>query len=122
MSAVKNQELNESIEERTNNVEVCAPEPYDFEFIANALGLIPYQALGLDDQTPYRGAFNIGALVNIEICDDGNVALTLHGGEEILMSRHQFAQIEQRLRGILNNARVQGRIVGVPTGKNWRPQ
>jgi hypothetical protein len=96
----------------TTDVEVVAPEPYDFEFITNALGLIPYQALGLDNQSSYRGAFNPGGVIDIEICEDGNIAITLHGGSEVVMTADQFGQLEMRLRNMLN-AR-QPMIVGIP--------
>lgn len=78
--------------------EVLPAEPYDFDFIVNTLGLIPYQALALDDNTTFQGAFNIGAVINLEVTEDENVALTLHGGEEILMSKAHMAELEETLR------------------------
>jgi hypothetical protein len=99
--------------------EVVASEQYDFEFIANAFGLIPYQAIGLDEQPDYQGAFSAGAIINIEICEDETIALTLYSGFEIVMRPDQFAQLEKRLRNMLN-AR-QPMIIGVPPqGKRFQ--
>ena len=78
--------------------EVLAPEPYDFEFIASTLGLIPYQALALDDQTTFQGALNPGAVVNLEITEEGHGAFTLHGGEEILMDTVHLTLFEETLK------------------------
>jgi hypothetical protein len=96
------------------NPEVVAPEPYDFEFVANAFGLIPYQARGLDGQPDYQGAFSPGAIVNIEVCDDGDLAVTLLGGFEIVMSVAQFTRLEKQLRDILKARQSQPMIVGIP--------
>jgi hypothetical protein len=122
--------------------EVVEPSPFDFEFIANALGLIPYQAwalddeaLPLDDNTTIQGAFNLGAIINVEVTEDGGAAFTLHGSEEILMSRDHLAAFESVLKEKVkeNQARQReallamqggvqpGMIVGtVPTGKRFR--
>ncbi len=72
--------------------------PYDFDFICRSLNLIPYQAFGLDDNAIFQGAFNAGAIVNLEFTDDGKIALTLHGGEEILMSGDHLAELEETIK------------------------
>jgi len=72
--------------------------PYDFDFICRSLNLIPYQAFSLDDKTTFQGAFNAGAIVNLEFTEDGKVALTLHGGEEILMSSDHLAELEETIK------------------------
>jgi hypothetical protein len=113
-----------------NNKPVC-----DFDFIAQALGLLPYQALAADDNATIQGAFNLGAIINLEVTEDGGAAFTLHGGEEILMSKDHLAAFESALKEKVkeNQARQReamlaaqggiqpGMIVGaVPTGKRFR--
>ncbi len=72
--------------------------PYDFDFICRSLNLIPYQAFGADDVTVFQGAFNAGAIVNLEFTEDDKAAFTLHGGEEILMSSDHLAELEETIK------------------------
>lgn len=109
----------------TNDAELVALEPYDFEFIAAALGLFPYQAIDPDLQTTYRGAFNPGAIINLEITEDGLAVFALHNGEEISMTGVQFAELEKRFKRIademMTRAKLQGRIIeGMPQGRRFR--
>jgi hypothetical protein len=71
---------------------------YDFEFITQSLGLLPYQALNLDDQTTFHGAMNIAAIINLEVVGDGTIAITLHGGEEIILSDSHMAELEAAIK------------------------
>lgn len=103
MSENNNQEL------ITTDVEVLAPEQYDFDFIVNALGLIPYQALAEDDQMTFQGALNPGAIINFEITNEGYGAFTLHGGEEILMSQDHLATFEKTLKQKIEEAQTRAR-------------
>lgn len=114
--------------------EVSPAETYDFDFIVNALGLIPYQALNFDDQSSYQGAFNPGAVINLEVTEEGHVALTLHGGEEILMSGEHVAAFEKSLKQKIaeNQAKAReamlamgggvppGGIIGLPTSRRFK--
>jgi len=131
----------------TTEAELLPAEPYDFDFIISCLGLIPYQALALDDQTSFHGALNPGAIVNLEITEEGQAALTLHGGEEILMDRVHLTLFERALKSQIEKNKTKakeamrdqikmqmeigaelqsgvqpGMIVGAPAGKRWRPQ
>lgn len=109
--------------------ELVTPKPYDFEFIAHTLGLIPYQALG-DDDTIYQGALNPGAIINFEITEEGHGAFMLHGGEQIVMEGNQLAAFENTLKRKIEEANVKqreamlamqgGGLVGIPTGRKFR--
>lgn len=81
------------------------PESYDFDFIAATLGLMPYQAIGIDDKTTFQGALNPGAIINLEDTGDGNVAFTLHGGEEIVMNACHMAHFARTLKRQLEERR-----------------
>src|SRR6266511_696962 len=72
--------------------------PYDFDFICRSLNLVPYQAFSLDDKTVFYGVFNAGAIVNLEFTENGKVAITLHGGEEILMNGDHLADLEETIK------------------------
>lgn len=110
--------------------EVLSPEPYDFEFIANTLGLIPYQALGLDDQTSYQGALNPGAVIDLELTEEGHAVFTLHGGSEIVMDGVHLSLFEKTLKKKIEEAQTKqreamlqaGMIASAQPRKSWRPQ
>lgn len=93
----------------TTEAELLPAEPYDFEFIASTLGLIPYQALSEDDETTFHGALNPGAIINFEITEEGYGAFTLHGGEEILMRGSHLSLFERTLRQRIEETKVKAK-------------
>lgn len=114
--------------------ELVGPEPYDFEFIASTLGLIPYQALDMNNQTAYHGALNPGAIINLEVTEEDYLAVTLHGGEEIVMDKAHATLFEKTLKRKIEEANAKqreamlqmqggvppGMIVGAPTSRRFR--
>lgn len=75
-------------------------QTYDVEFLTKALNLIPYSGLeSYDHNLTVKGAFNAGAVVSVRIDEsNGNVAIKLHGGENILMNKEQAAELEATIK------------------------
>lgn len=71
---------------------------YDFEFITQSLGLISIQ----------RGeaAFNPGAVISLERDADNDWVLSLHGGEDFVLSAEDMAELETTFRNRIEDQKV----------------
>ena len=71
---------------------------YDFDFLCGALGLLPYS--GIEGHAPFnnvKGAVNITAITNCRF-ESNNVVFALYGGEQIVMTEENLAELEALIK------------------------
>ncbi len=87
---------------------------YDFDLICRSLSLIPWR----------EGAFNAGAIVNIQFDEDGNSVVSFFNDDSITLSPADLVELETMIKKRIAEMAAQiqqpGMILNAPTGRRFR--